>query len=78
MSKCEHPESIRFDNLCRASSSQGDDMNSKISDVALDLGVFALDSEIENNAILYPIGGPAWNSSASWDRIDTECFAVAS
>jgi hypothetical protein len=53
-------------------------MNSKISDVALDLGVFALDSEIENNAILYPIGGPAWNSSASWDRIDTECFAVAS
>jgi hypothetical protein len=43
-------------------------MNSKISDTALDLGVFALDSEIENSAIPYPIS----------DRSKAECFAVAS
>lgn len=30
-------------------------MNSKISDTALDLGVFALDREIENDAILNPL-----------------------
>jgi hypothetical protein len=30
-------------------------MNSKISDTALDLGVFALDSEFENGAILNPL-----------------------
>jgi hypothetical protein len=40
-------------------------MNLKISDTALDLGVFALDNEFEN-------------SSATRDRIIEECFAVAS
>jgi hypothetical protein len=78
MSKCEHPEFIHFDNLCRASSSQGDEMNSKISDTALDLGVFALDSEIENSAIPYPIGSSTRNSSATRDWSNAECFAVAS
>jgi len=55
-------------------------MNSKISDVALDLGVFALESEIESSAAtnMYPLSGQAWNSSAVWDRTNTECFAVAS
>ena len=40
-------------------------MNSKISDVALDLGVFALDNEIKKN-------------SEAWDWIHTEYFAIAS
>ena len=41
-------------------------MNSKISDVAIDLGVFALDSEIENSAILNfaPVHGSALFTSA--------------
>ena len=53
-------------------------MNSKISDVALDLGVFALDNEIDNSPILDPFGSPAWKNSAAWDRIHKEGFAIAS
>ena len=55
-------------------------MNSTISDVALDLGAFALDREIENSPTLeiYPAGDQAWNSSAARDQIDTERFAVCS
>jgi hypothetical protein len=53
-------------------------MNLKISDVALDLGVFALDNEIDSSSILDPFGSTAWNSSAAWDRIHTECFAIVS
>jgi hypothetical protein len=53
-------------------------MNSKISDIALDLGVFALDSEMDNSPILDRFGVPAWNSSAAWYRILTECLAIAS
>jgi hypothetical protein len=53
-------------------------MNSKISDVALDLGVFALEIEMNNGPALDPLGPPTWNSSAAWDRIHTECFAIAS
>jgi len=54
-------------------------MNSKITDRALDLGVFALDNEIENSSIpnMYPISGTSWNSPPAPDRINTECFVVA-
>jgi hypothetical protein len=53
-------------------------MNLKISDVALDLGVFALDHEIDNSPILDPFGSPAWHNSAAWDRSRAEFFASAS
>jgi hypothetical protein len=53
-------------------------MNLKISDVALDLGVFALDHEMDNSPMLDPFGSPAWNSSAAWDRAHAEFFAIAS
>jgi|SRR6185295_4088320 len=45
---------LRFDTLCQLSSSQGDKMNSTISDVALDLGVFALDNESETYGMVDP------------------------
>jgi hypothetical protein len=53
-------------------------MNSKISDTALDLGVFALDSELENSAIVNPLRSADWKGSATLERIKPECFAVAS
>jgi len=53
-------------------------MNSKISDMALDLGEFALDSEVENSAILNPLRSADWKSSATWQRNNAECLAVTS
>lgn len=44
--------SERSDNFLRHLSSLGEKMDSVISDLALDLGVYALDNEIENSSLL--------------------------
>jgi hypothetical protein len=55
-------------------------MNLKISDTALDLGVFALDNEFENSVTRnwYSVSSPALDGSPTRDPINEECFAVAS
>jgi hypothetical protein len=53
-------------------------MNSKINDTALDLGVFALDNEIENGASLNALRCADWDTSATWERVNATRLAAAS
>jgi hypothetical protein len=79
VSKYEHRHSFHLGNLFRTSSSQGDEMNSMISDVALDLGVFALDGDIGNRAIIEVLSfaNQSWSSSAAGDPARVELLAFA-